>query len=66
MPVYFPDNGKTPVVPWMPKMKDTSRMAQLQVEAARDTILNLPAITQHPLAPYSLQIQAADTSKAGK
>jgi cytochrome c2 len=66
MPVYFPDNGKAPVVPWMPKFADPSRMAQFQVEAARDTILNLPAITQHPLASYSLQLQAADTSKTGK
>ena len=55
MPQYFKNSDKTaagddaPVVPWLPGHHHQ------QIGAARDAILNLQRISEHPLARYMMQ-----------
>jgi mono/diheme cytochrome c family protein len=49
MPMYFKESEKLPLVPWLPGTQ------QEQVQAARDTVLNLPTIGALPLTRAWMQ-----------
>ena len=62
MPQYFGRSQTAPVVPWMPN-HPVEIVPMFQVEAARDTVMNLPTISEWPLTRNWMQLGGGAASK---